>query len=72
MGYGGFFQSHCAGLAFFLIRPPLLVGVLGCMAERLKSRLLDSKRLADLVVGPDAYRDLPRILAAVHVSVSVK
>jgi hypothetical protein len=30
--------------------------------------LLDSKRLADLVVGPDAYRDLPRILAAVHVS----
>lgn len=38
------------------------------MAERLKARLLDSKRLADLVVGPDAYRDLPRILAAVHVS----
>jgi tRNA-2-methylthio-N6-dimethylallyladenosine synthase len=49
-------------------RPPLLVGVLGCMAERLKAQLLDSKRLADLVVGPDAYRDLPRILAAVHVS----
>jgi hypothetical protein len=38
------------------------------MAERLKAQLLDSKRLADLVVGPDAYRDLPRILAAVHVS----
>jgi hypothetical protein len=49
-------------------RQPLLVGVLGCMAERLKAQLLDSKRLADLVVGPDAYRDLPRILAAVHVS----
>jgi hypothetical protein len=38
------------------------------MAERLKARLLDSQRLADLVVGPDAYRDLPRILAAVQVS----
>uniref|UniRef100_A0A383WC25 Uncharacterized protein n=1 Tax=Tetradesmus obliquus TaxID=3088 RepID=A0A383WC25_TETOB len=47
-------------------QPPLLVGVLGCMAERLKARLLDSARLADLVVGPDAYRDLPRILAAVQ------
>ncbi|KAF6256051.1 CDK5 regulatory subunit associated protein 1 [Scenedesmus sp. NREL 46B-D3] len=47
---------------------PLTVGVLGCMAERLKAKLLDSQRLADLVVGPDAYRDLPRILAAVQVS----
>jgi tRNA A37 methylthiotransferase MiaB len=41
--------------------------VLGCMAERLKARLLDRDKLADLVVGPDAYRDLPRILDAVRV-----
>eukprot|EP00879_Flechtneria_rotunda_P010439 GHRR01010915.1.p1 GENE.GHRR01010915.1~~GHRR01010915.1.p1 ORF type:complete len:413 (+),score=133.18 GHRR01010915.1:493-1731(+) len=46
--------------------PPLVVGVLGCMAERLKSGLLDQQRLADLVVGPDAYRDLPRIISAVQ------
>ena len=38
--------------------------VLGCMAERLKERLLESDRLADIVAGPDAYRDLPRLLAA--------
>lgn len=44
-----------------------MVGVLGCMAERLKQRLLDRDKLADLVVGPDAYRDLPRIMAAVEV-----
>jgi tRNA-2-methylthio-N6-dimethylallyladenosine synthase len=40
------------------------------MAERLKARLLDQQKLADLVVGPDAYRDLPRIIAAVQVSCS--
>lgn len=51
-----------------LCRTPLVVGVLGCMAERLKSKLLDQQKLADLVVGPDAYRDLPRIIAAVQVS----
>lgn len=38
------------------------------MAERLKARLLDQQKLADLVAGPDAYRDLPRIIAAVQVS----
>ena len=43
--------------------PGRTVGVLGCMAERLKERLLDAKDGADLVVGPDAYRDLPRLLA---------
>jgi tRNA-2-methylthio-N6-dimethylallyladenosine synthase len=37
------------------------------MAERLKSKLLDQEKLADLVVGPDAYRDLPRIIQAVQV-----
>jgi len=39
------------------------VGILGCMAERLKERLLNSKDGADLVAGPDAYRDLPRLLS---------
>lgn len=43
-------------------RPDLIVGVLGCMAERLKTRLLEQEQLVDVVVGPDAYRDLPRLL----------
>lgn len=47
-------------------RPPA-VGVLGCMAERLKTRLLEEEQLVDLVAGPDAYRDLPALLHAVHV-----
>ena len=44
-------------------RPGTLVGVLGCMAERLKSKFLEEERLVDLVVGPDAYRDLPNLVA---------
>ncbi len=40
----------------------MLIGVLGCMAERLKSRFLEEEKLVDLVVGPDAYRDLPRLI----------
>lgn len=43
-------------------RPGLLVGVLGCMAERLKSSLLEEEKLVDLVVGPDAYRTLPGLI----------
>ncbi len=43
-------------------RPDLVLGVLGCMAERLRTRLLEQEKLVDLVVGPDAYRDLPRLL----------
>lgn len=43
-------------------RPNLQVGILGCMAERLKSRLLEEEKLVDLVAGPDAYRDLPRLM----------
>ncbi len=44
-------------------KPGTLVGVLGCMAERLKTKLLDQEKLVDLVIGPDAYRDLPKLLS---------
>ncbi|MCO5242152.1 MAG: tRNA (N6-isopentenyl adenosine(37)-C2)-methylthiotransferase MiaB [Chitinophagaceae bacterium] len=43
-------------------RPGLLVGVLGCMAERLKSKFLEEEQLVDIVVGPDAYRSLPALI----------
>jgi tRNA-2-methylthio-N6-dimethylallyladenosine synthase len=43
-------------------RPGTLIGVLGCMAERLKKRFLEEEKLVDLVVGPDAYRDLPALI----------
>lgn len=46
----------------------LVVGVLGCMAERLQQKLLDKHRGVDLVVGPDAYRDLPRLLSSLQVN----
>ena len=42
--------------------PNLVIGVLGCMAERLKSNLLEEEKLVDLVAGPDAYRDLPGLV----------
>ena len=42
--------------------PSLLVGVLGCMAERLKAKLLEEEKLVDIVVGPDAYRSLPSLI----------
>jgi tRNA-2-methylthio-N6-dimethylallyladenosine synthase len=42
--------------------PGLMIGVLGCMAERLKSKFLEQEKLVDIVVGPDAYRDLPNLL----------
>lgn len=44
-------------------RPDLMLGVLGCMAERLRAKLLEEEKLVDIVVGPDAYRDLPALLA---------
>jgi len=43
--------------------PGILIGVLGCMAERLKSKWLEEEKLVDLVVGPDAYRTLPALVA---------
>jgi tRNA-2-methylthio-N6-dimethylallyladenosine synthase len=45
--------------------PGLVVGVLGCMAERLKSKFLEEEKLVDVVVGPDAYRDLPGLIGRV-------
>ncbi len=47
-------------------RPDTLVGVMGCMAERLKSKLMEEKQFVDLVVGPDAYRELPNLIAEVE------
>jgi tRNA-2-methylthio-N6-dimethylallyladenosine synthase len=44
-------------------RPGTMVGVLGCMAERLKSKFLEEEKLVDIVIGPDAYRDLPNLVA---------
>lgn len=46
--------------------PELMIGVLGCMAERLKEKLLEEEKLVDLVVGPDAYRDLPNLVGQVE------
>src|SRR5690606_12405841 len=43
-------------------RPHLKVGVLGCMAERLKNQLLEEEKIVDMVVGPDAYKDLPTLV----------
>ncbi len=40
----------------------MLIGVLGCMAERLKAKLLEEEKMVDIVTGPDAYRDLPRLI----------
>ena len=43
-------------------KPGTLIGMLGCMAERLKSKLLEEEKLVDMVVGPDAYRSLPGLI----------
>ncbi|WP_457616663.1 tRNA (N6-isopentenyl adenosine(37)-C2)-methylthiotransferase MiaB [Lutibacter sp.] len=48
------------------INPTMKVGVLGCMAERLKAKFLEEEKIVDLVVGPDAYRDLPHLLEEVN------
>lgn len=46
-------------------KPDLIVGVLGCMAERLKSKLMEEEKLVDIVAGPDSYRDLPNLIDTV-------
>lgn len=46
--------------------PKMKVGVLGCMAERLKDKFLEEEKIVDLVVGPDAYKDLPHLLSEVE------
>ena len=48
------------------VNPKMKVGVLGCMAERLKEQFLEQEKIVDLVVGPDAYKDLPNLLAEVE------
>ncbi|QSS97709.1 tRNA (N6-isopentenyl adenosine(37)-C2)-methylthiotransferase MiaB [Psychroflexus sp. ALD_RP9] len=47
-------------------QPNMKVGVLGCMAERLKSKFLEEEKIVDLVVGPDAYKDIPNLLQEVE------
>ena len=49
-----------------IINKNLKVGVLGCMAERLKNKFLDQEKIVDLVVGPDAYRDIPNLLEDIN------
>ena len=56
--------SHVQGLK--KKNPDMIVGVLGCMAERLKSKFLEEEKIVDLVAGPDAYRDLPQLIAQVE------
>ncbi len=46
-------------------RPNMKVGVLGCMAERLKHKFLEEEKIVDMVVGPDAYKDLPNLVAEI-------
>ena len=48
------------------VNPKMKVGVLGCMAERLKSKFLEEEKIVDLVVGPDAYKDLPNLINEVE------
>lgn len=46
--------------------PQVVIGILGCMAERLKTKLIEEEKLVDLVAGPDAYRDLPNLLEQIE------
>ena len=47
-------------------KPEITIGILGCMAERLKTKLIEEEKLVDLVAGPDAYRDLPNLLEQIE------
>ena len=46
-------------------KPSLIIGILGCMAERLKDKLLNEEKIVDIVAGPDSYRDLPNLVKKV-------
>lgn len=48
------------------INPKMKIGVLGCMAERLKEQFLEEEKMVDMVVGPDAYRDIPNLLEEIN------
>jgi tRNA-2-methylthio-N6-dimethylallyladenosine synthase len=48
------------------LNPSAMVGVMGCMAERLKSKFLEEEQIVDIVVGPDSYRDLPKLIETVE------
>jgi len=48
------------------INPKMKIGVLGCMAERLKEKFLEEEQMVDMVVGPDAYRDLPNLIQEIN------
>ncbi len=48
------------------INPSMKIGVMGCMAERLKTKFLEEEKMVDLVVGPDAYRDLPNLVKEIE------
>lgn len=58
----GYFKNYKRKRQLARLSQPL-VGVLGCMAERLKTKLVESDKMVDVVAGPDSYRDLPRLLS---------
>ena len=47
-------------------KPEMVIGIIGCMAERLKEKLFEEEKVVDLIIGPDAYRDLPKLLTKIE------